>query len=92
MAMFSSPVTLALQLRQIKPVQLRRLAELGQTGALGIAAARVGIAQPPASRLLAEMEALLGLTLQKRNGRGLRLTEVGQAFGAQGRAHPDRAC
>ena len=80
MAMFSSSVTLALQFRQIKPVQPRLLAELGQTGALGIAAARVGIAQPAASRLLAEMEALLGLTLHERDGRGLRLTEVGQAL------------
>lgn len=69
--------TLAIQLRRLKPVQLRLLAELSQVGALGVAAARVGVAQPAASRLLAEMEELLGLALHERQGRGLRLTEVG---------------
>ncbi|MDZ4088988.1 MAG: LysR family transcriptional regulator [Tabrizicola sp.] len=69
--------TLAIQLRRLKPVQLRLLAELSQVGALGVAAARIGVAQPAASRLLAEMEELLGLALHERQGRGLRLTEVG---------------
>ncbi|MES2540969.1 MAG: LysR family transcriptional regulator, partial [Pseudomonadota bacterium] len=48
--------------------------------ALGVAAARIGVAQPAASRLLAEMEELLGLPLHERQGRGLRLTEVGLAL------------
>ena len=69
--------SLAIQLRRLKPVQLRLLAELSQVGALGVAAARIGVAQPAASRLLAEMEELLGLALHERQGRGLRLTEVG---------------
>ncbi|KAF0137970.1 MAG: gbpR [Xanthobacteraceae bacterium] len=68
------------QLRRLKPVQLRLLAELGEAGALGLAASRVGIAQPAASRLLAEMEEMLGLTLHERQGRGLRLTHVGAAL------------
>lgn len=72
--------SLAVQLRRLKPVQLRLLAELSQTGALGVAAARIGVAQPAASRLLAEMEELLGLPLHERQGRGLRLTEVGLAL------------
>lgn len=71
---------LSAQLRRLKPVQLRLLAELDQTGALGVAAARIGIAQPAASRLLAEMEALLGLSLHERQGRGLQLTAVGRAL------------
>lgn len=75
-----APQSLALQLRQLKPAQLRLLAELAETGALGLAAARIGIAQPAASRLLAEMEAHLGLDLHERQGRGLRLTEVGAAL------------
>ena len=54
--------SLAIQLRRLKPVQLRLLAELSQVGALGLAAAGIGVAQPAASRLLAEMEELLGLT------------------------------
>ncbi|MFM2388579.1 MAG: hypothetical protein RLZZ437_134 [Pseudomonadota bacterium] len=78
--MILSPATLANHLRQFKPVQLRLLAELGQSVALGVAAARVGIAQPAASRLLAEMEQVLGLPLHERQGRGLRLTEVGQTL------------
>ena len=69
-----------MQLRRLKPVQLRLLAELDHSGALGVAAARIGVAQPAASRLLAEMEEALGLTLHERQGRGLRLTQVGQAL------------
>ena len=71
---------LSIQLRRLKPVQLRLLAELDQAGALGVAAARIGIAQPAASRLLADMEALLGLSLHERQGRGLQLTAVGRAL------------
>lgn len=71
---------LATHLRRLKPVQLRLLAELDRAGALGLAAARVGIAQPAASRLLAEMEAMLGLSLHERQGRGLQLTAVGRAL------------
>lgn len=78
--MIPTPTALAIQLRQLKPVQLRLLAELGETGALGVAAARIGIAQPAASRLLAEMEETLGLGLHLRQGRGLRLTQVGEAL------------
>ena len=69
-----------MQLRRLKPVQLRLLAELDHSGALGVAAARIGVAQPAASRLLAEMEEMLGLSLHERQGRGLRLTQVGQAL------------
>ena len=78
--MISSATSLAVQLRRLKPVQLRLLAELDHAGALGVAAARIGVAQPSASRMLAEMEELLGLTLHERQGRGLRLTQVGQAL------------
>ena len=75
-----SEAGLVAQLRRMKPVQLRLLAELDQVGAHGLAAARIGIAQPAASRLLAEMEALLGIALHERQGRGLQLTPVGQAL------------
>ncbi|MDP3197388.1 LysR family transcriptional regulator [Tabrizicola sp.] len=75
--MSATESSLAIQLRRLKPVQLRLLAELSHVGALGVAAARIGVAQPAASRLLADMEELLGLPLHERQGRGLRLTEVG---------------
>lgn len=75
-----SEAALVAQVRRLKPVQLRLLAELDQVGALGLAAARIGIAQPAASRLLAEMEGLLGLPLHERQGRRLQLTPVGRAL------------
>ncbi|MFN3577600.1 MAG: LysR family transcriptional regulator [Tabrizicola sp.] len=78
--MIQTESALSTQLRRLKPVQLRLLAELDQAGALGVAAARIGIAQPAASRLLADMEALLGLSLHERQGRGLQLTAVGRAL------------
>lgn len=78
--MNQTPHSLSLQLRRLKPVQLRLLAEMNRTGALGLAASMVGIAQPAASRLLAEMEALLGMSLHERHGRGMRLTQVGRAL------------
>jgi DNA-binding transcriptional LysR family regulator len=74
------PAHLASQLRRLKPIQLRLLAELDHTGALGLAATRIGVAQPAASRLLADMEELLGLPLHERQGRGLQLTQVGRAL------------
>ncbi|MCT8331154.1 LysR substrate-binding domain-containing protein [Acidimangrovimonas sediminis] len=80
MVMNLSATNVAGQLRQLKPMQLRLLAEIAQAGALGLAAARIGIAQPVASRLLAEMETMLGLRLHERQGRGLRLTQVGEAL------------
>ena len=78
--MNQAAATLVSQLRRLKPIQLRLLAQLEQVGALGAAAERLGIAQPAASRLLAEMEAALGLVLHERQGRGLRLTHVGAAL------------
>ena len=62
--MNASAATLAQHLRQLKPVQLRLLAELNLTRALGLAASRIGIAQPAASRHLAEIEELLGRSAQ----------------------------
>lgn len=75
-----SHATLLLQLRKFKPAQLRLLAELGQSNALGLAAERVGLTQPAASRLLAEMEEMLALPLREKHGRGLRLTAVGEVL------------
>lgn len=83
--MIQSSMGLAGQVRQLRPQHLRLLAELSETGALGLAAARIGIAQPAASRLLAEMEALLGLDLHERQGRGLRLTPAGAALALRAR-------
>jgi DNA-binding transcriptional LysR family regulator len=72
--------SLAGSLRQLKPTQLRLMAALSEAEGLGQSADRIGISQPAASRLLAEMEALLGLRLHERQGRGLRLTHAGEAL------------
>jgi DNA-binding transcriptional LysR family regulator len=72
--------SIATSLRQLKPSQLRLMAALGEAGGLGQSADRIGISQPAASRLLAEMEELLGVRLHERQGRGLRLTQAGEAL------------
>jgi DNA-binding transcriptional LysR family regulator len=71
---------IAATLRKLKPMQLRLVAELGDAGGLGLVADRLGISQPAASRLLAEMEDQLGLRLHERRGRGLQLTPAGEAL------------
>ena len=79
----SAPPRIALRantLRQLKPAHLRLMAELLAAPQLGLAAARAGISQPAASRLLAEIEQLVGLALHERHGRGLALTPVGTAL------------
>lgn len=66
--------------RGLKLSHLRLLAALLDTGQLGLAAARLGMAQPAASRLLAEAERIAGHPVHLRTGRGLTLTPMGQAL------------
>lgn len=66
--------------RGLKLAHLRLIAALGETGVLGLAAARVGINQPAASRLLGEIEDLVGRPVHLRAGRGLTLTPEGEAL------------
>ena len=75
-----TPLAIAGSLRQLKPSQLRLMAALNDAEGLGRSAERIGISQPAASRLLAEMEDLLGVRLHERHGRGLRLTQAGEAL------------
>jgi DNA-binding transcriptional LysR family regulator len=76
--MGASAITAAL--RHMKASQLRLMAALSEGEGLARSAVRAGVSQPAASRLLAELEELLGLPLHERQGRGLRLTEAGQAL------------
>jgi DNA-binding transcriptional LysR family regulator len=69
-----------LQQRGLKLSHLRMLAALAETGQIGAAADRIGIAQPAASRLLAEVERIIGGPVHERTGRGIRLTPVGEAL------------
>ncbi|MEW1907470.1 LysR family transcriptional regulator [Kitasatospora sp. NPDC085895] len=67
------------------PESLRLLVLVAETGSLGGAAARLGIAQPSASKRLSALERQLGLVLLDRTRRGSRLTDAGAAVveGAQ---------
>ena len=60
--------------------QLRLVAAVIEHGQLSLAADELGITQPAASRTLADMERLLGVTLFERRTRGMVPTEVGEAF------------
>ena len=60
------------------PDSLRLLVLVADLGSLGRAAARLGIAQPSASRRLSRLERDLGLVLVDRTRRGSTLTSAGQ--------------
>lgn len=66
--------------RGLKLSHLRLLAALAETGQIGLAADMMGIAQPAASRLLAEIERISGQPVHLRTGRGIMLTPMGQAL------------
>lgn len=66
--------------RGLKISHLRLLAALGETGQIGQAAVRIGVTQPAASRLLAEVEGIVGSPVHTRSGRGITLTAVGEAL------------
>jgi len=66
--------------RGLKLSHLRLLSALVDTGQMSLAAAQIGIAQPAASRLLAEIERIVGQPVHHRTGRGMQLTSVGVAF------------
>jgi DNA-binding transcriptional LysR family regulator len=69
--------------RGLKLGHLRLLAEVARAGQIGLAAARLGISQPAASRLLAEVEQIAGAPLHLRTGRGVQLTPAGTALAAR---------
>jgi DNA-binding transcriptional LysR family regulator len=66
--------------RGLKLGHLRLLAALGETRQISSAADKIGVAQPAASRLLAEVERIIGGPVHVRTGRGITLTPVGEAL------------
>ena len=58
---------------------------------MGRAADRLGISQPGLTKQIRRLERFLGVPLIERVGRGIRLTEAGRAFAAEGRALLQRA-
>lgn len=71
---------LSLLARGMKLSHLQMMVAFAETGQIGAAAERLGIAQPAASRLLSEVEAILGLPVRARAGRGVVLTEAGRTL------------
>jgi len=69
--------------RGLKLSHLRLLAALADAGQITQAADRIGVAQPAASRLLAEVERIVGAPVHQRTGRGMVLTPVGLALASR---------
>ncbi len=67
----------------LKFSQLRLLAVLRETGQIGAAAQQLGMTQPAASRLLAQLEEMIGAPIFKRHARGVSLTEAGAIMADQ---------
>lgn len=66
--------------RGLKLSHMRMMAAFASTAHIGQAAHALGITQPAASRLLAEIERICGYPVHIRSGRGVELTEVGAAL------------
>jgi DNA-binding transcriptional LysR family regulator len=68
----------ALLNRGMKLSHLRMMAAFAESGQIGVAAQSMGITQPAASRLLSEIERIVGTPVHARLGRGVSLTVAGQ--------------
>lgn len=66
--------------RGLKLSHLRLLAALAETEQLTVSAAAIGVSQPAASRLVAEIERIIGAPVHERTGRGIGLTAIGRAL------------
>ncbi|MBC7736175.1 MAG: LysR family transcriptional regulator, partial [Candidatus Saccharibacteria bacterium] len=64
----------------LKLSHLRLMAALAETEQLTQAAASIGISQPAASRLMTEIERIIGAAVHERTGRGIGLTAFGRAL------------
>ncbi|GLH95305.1 LysR family transcriptional regulator [Phytohabitans aurantiacus] len=69
--------------------ELRYFVAVAQERHFGRAAQRLGIAQPPLSRAIAQLERRLGVTLLERTSRAVTLTEAGAVLLREGRAALD---
>ncbi|MFH5775070.1 LysR family transcriptional regulator [Paracoccus broussonetiae] len=72
--------------RGIKLKQLALLVAVERTGQLSLAAAFLNITQPAASRMLSDLERIVGAQLTQRHSRGVSLTLAGERLAERGRA------
>jgi DNA-binding transcriptional LysR family regulator len=64
---------------------LRLAAALQESGQVSLAAEQIGLTQPAASRMLGELETILGVPFCTRGPRGVLLTPVGEVFAERAR-------
>lgn len=65
--------------RRLKNIHLRLVLQVALTGKLQAAAEQIALSQPAASRMLAEIEKLVGAALFTRHAKGMVPTPIGQA-------------
>jgi DNA-binding transcriptional LysR family regulator len=71
--------------RGLKFSHIRLIAHLAESGHIGQTAAHLGTTQPAASRLLSEIERIVGAPVHERTGRGMALTPLGRALAQRAR-------
>ena len=71
---------------EVETRKLRYFVALATERHFGRAASRLGIAQPPLSRAISQLERRLGVALLERTSRGIRLTAAGEVLLAEGSA------
>jgi DNA-binding transcriptional LysR family regulator len=71
---------------EVETRELRYFVALAEELHFGRAAQRLGIAQPPLSRAISQLERRMGVTLVERTSRSARLTAAGEVLLREGRA------